>query len=96
MVLKIIILPFISSFFPAILMVREDLKTTETLVNTAVASYFYVNGIAVNKKETFKKPVLIYTEINNNRIFEFFSHYFGRHILIYKGKEEKYSYLMHF
>ncbi|CAB4470550.1 MFS general substrate transporter [Rhizophagus irregularis] len=34
------------SFNPAILMVREDLNTTETLVNTAVASYLYVNGIA--------------------------------------------------
>ncbi|CAI2173152.1 15200_t:CDS:2, partial [Funneliformis geosporum] len=35
-----------SSFYPAILIVREDLRTTETLVNTAVASYLYVNGIA--------------------------------------------------
>ncbi|RGB36796.1 major facilitator superfamily domain-containing protein [Rhizophagus diaphanus] len=34
------------SFNPAILIVREDLNTTETLVNTAVASYLYVNGIA--------------------------------------------------
>ncbi|CAI2166067.1 11288_t:CDS:2 [Funneliformis geosporum] len=35
-----------SAFFPAILQVKEDLKTTHTLVNTSVAIYNYMRGFA--------------------------------------------------